>query len=122
MRNLFITRRNLAKASCLLIPGQLFALNALGSVSYISSEDKIFSILQKHYQLNEADRSLVPAFLARLLTPGLSTQKAEVFSQWLLESEAYSQELATYVVEEFVVASNYFAVLAGQEDKLRILA
>jgi len=121
MPSLIFSRRQVAKACLLLLPGQAFASNTSRFFDLQTADDLVFSILKKSYQLQEEQRSLVPAYLTRLRTPGLHTQKPEVFHEWLNNSKIFHDQLNSYVVEEFVVASNYFAVQAGQDRQLRIL-
>ena len=86
-----------------------------------AAESEVFHILQEHLQINHRDRHLVKPFLQRLRTPGLHTEVPAVFDAWLARQEGYEQNLAAYVIEEFVVGSNYLAVRDGAEKKLKIL-
>ena len=89
-------------------------------MSWLSSQGavtKIFAILQKHLGLKAEDATIVPAFIARLKTAG--TESPERLAAFLLDPRNAS-ELEAYVVEEFVVGSNYLFVKAGQESSYKI--
>ena len=82
----------------------------------------IFDILSRSFGLSESQRPLAAAFLERLMTPGMHGESPQKLRQWLANLSLYQQPLMAYVAEEFVVASNYFAVTSGHEPELRILS
>ncbi len=99
---------------------------AFGQVSWISwlatdaAEEKIFGYLKKHFELTSDQRSLAKDLIARLRTPGLHTEEPEAF-QAMLRGKEGDLALETYVVDEFMAGSNYFAVLMGQESQYRMM-
>ena len=62
---------------------------------------------------------VVAAFVARLKTPGLHSDSPATFHSLATRGDA--ADLAAYLVEEFMVASNYFEFQAGDATTLHIL-
>jgi hypothetical protein len=114
-----IDRRNLLGASLLLASSPTHSGNFLAWLATPEATQEVFSILKKYLGLKEESLTLMPDFLYRLKTPGLHSESFEVF-QSLASDKAQHEQLAAYVLEEFVVASNYFAVQAGEETELKI--
>ena len=118
--NLLTNRRTLISAALLAAASPSQAAFFQDWLSHQDNAEKIFLILQEHLNLKNDQRDLMPAFITRLKTTGLHTESPEELQKYL-QDPSRSEELAAYIVEEFVVASNYFAVQAGEENQLRIL-
>ncbi len=116
-----LTRRSLVGSALLAISSQAFAHPWVDFLGQKDLDRSIFAILQQYLQLTEEDRPLMPAFIRRLQTKDLHTEDPETFKRWARGGKETQAELEAYVVEEFVVASNFFAVRAGEESRLRIL-
>jgi hypothetical protein len=82
---------------------------------------EIFSVLQAHLHLTDADRHVAAPFLARLRTPGLHTESPATFDAWMNRKPGYEHNLAAYILEEFVVCSNYLAAQSDPTIKLKVL-
>jgi hypothetical protein len=85
-----------------------------------SAEDDVFTILARHLGLTQSQRGVVRPFMERLATPGLHTESPELFQAWLARKEGYEANLEAYIVEEFLIASNYFAFQGGQVHELEV--
>ena len=117
-----------SKLSRRLFVGSTLATSsiAFGEVSWISwlatdaAEAKIFGYLKKHFELKDDQRGLARDFIVRLRTPGMHTEDPQAF-QAMVRGKDGDTELERYVVEEFMVASNYFAILHGQDTQYRML-
>ena len=64
---------------------------------------------------------LIPGFIDSLKTRDVHIENPETFDRWAKGGEATRKELEAYVVEEFVVSTNYFSVCAGEESTFRLL-
>lgn len=115
-----INRRTLVSTALFALSTQALAHPLLNFLGKDEAEDRIFGILQKHLGLSQKDRRLVPAFLQKLRTQNLSSEDPATFKRWLGDEKHFADELEAYVLEEFVVSSNYFAVKAGEESQLMI--
>jgi hypothetical protein len=116
-----IARRHFVGFSLLLAPLAGLDTTACALARLKTHESVVFDILAHAYQLTERHRPLAGQFLQRLLTPGLHTQSPATLTRWLADPRTHHQELAAYVAEEFVVATNYFAVQDRHETELQLL-
>lgn len=116
-----IARRQFLGFSLLLAPLPGLDGSACALARLKTHEDLVFDILAHAYRLGEHHRPLAGQLLQRLLTPGLHTQSPATLTRWLADPRTHHQELAAYVAEEFVVATNYFAVQDGHEAELQLL-
>jgi hypothetical protein len=117
---LSMDRRKLLVASLLITARPSQAQSLWDWLSNPDAAARIHAILCQHLSLSSDHAILVPDFIKRLKTEGLHTENPQQLRDWLLD-KGQEQQLAAYVVEEFVIASNYFAVAAGQDSQLRIL-
>lgn len=122
MTRIFDRRRFVGLSLALAPWAALPALAARASLAPSATANLVFAILAPAYGLSERHRALMPAFLARLATPGLHTQSPQCVAAWLAAPERHRSELEVYLVEEFVVASNYFAVAGGYASDYSILS
>jgi len=118
---LAINRRRLLGASLLVTAAPLKAESLWDWLSSADTPERLHAILVEHLQLQADHLALMPDFIRRLKSEGASTEKPERFKTWLLD-HTQIQELEAYVVEEFLIASNYFAWKAGEDGRLCILA
>lgn len=104
-----------------LLQGALVAA-AVPTTSMAAEADaaaRIFGMLQLTLGLDESARALMGPFVASLQTPDKHTESPETFAHYLAAHDSY--ELAAYVLEEFVISSNYLAVQVGEERELRLV-
>ena len=113
-------RRSIVAASLLLASSPLQAGTFWQCLSTDDATERLHSILVEYLALDTRHKSLMPAFIKRLRTLGASTEAPERFHTWLHKPE-HSSELSAYVIEEFVVASNYFAWKSGEDQALTII-
>ena len=116
------TRRTLLTAAGLALSSQALAHPW---VDFLHGQDlvgRVQAILERELGLPEAAQGLVPAFVRKLQSRDLSNEQPETFARWAHGGKRTQSELEAYVVEEFIISSNYFAVVAGEETSWRLLA
>lgn len=86
------------------------------------AEARIFAILKQHLGLGEQDRALALAFATSLKTSSRHHLSAAALQRKLDTKQLAEREneLALYVVQEFMVSSNYLAYQAGYEPTLAL--
>lgn len=116
-RRSFLTTTVLASAT-LVGPGAL-AAHWLETPEAFS---KVFSILKEHLGLQDEHKTVVAEFTRSLQSSARHHLSAKAF-QAKLKTEAGKDEneLSLYIVQEFMVTSNYLAYHNGLEKSLRLL-
>ncbi len=119
-------RRNFLRTT--VIAGAAFAGPEI-LINLLSAPDanvQVFSILEKHLGLTAQHKPLVLEYTRSLQTSSRHHLSAQAFEDKLKMAGKRSRkqqenDLATYVIEEFVVSTNYLAFAAGYETNLQIL-
>ncbi len=94
-------------------------------IEFLSDENllaRVKGILQRELNLPSEAETLLPRFVRNLQTRDLHTESPETFARMAKGGKLTQSECEAYVVEEFVVSTNYFAVIAGEETTWRLLA
>ncbi len=115
-------RRTLLTAASLALSSQALANPWIEFLKEDDLQSKVKQVLQRELKLPEEAESLLPKFVQNLQTRDLHTERPEVFARWAKGGKATRSEFEAYVVEEFVISSNYFAVAAGEELNWRLVS
>lgn len=105
-------------ASSVLLPGTVSAADLFGTAE---GADRVFAILQKNLKLSSMQRDLVNAFTASLKASESHHESPAAFRAKLANPQS-AAELEAYVVQEFLVSTNYIAYAAGEAQTLAILS
>ena len=111
--------------------GMTVATGLLGSVgiqhtllelfSDEGAEQRVFDVLRTHFNLPESARRVIPDFVASLRYKLVHRESPEYFERLLsLKDENGQDAFAAYVMQEFVICTNYYAVQAGHETELNL--
>ncbi len=85
-----------------------------------SGEVKVRAILRKHFGLDSSHDKLVRSFYTSLLTSEKHSERPEFFMEQLKGRELQDR-LERYVLEEFVVCTNYFVLSEGDKSELKLV-
>ena len=116
-----LNRRKFLGASAFFAAATGTQVKADTFMSWLSQDGavtKVFNMLQKNLGLKNEAAEIIPAFIERLKKNG--HEPAERFTHFLLDPRA-ARELEAYVVEEFVVNTNFLFVRAGQATRYKLL-
>ena len=116
------TRRSLLTAAGLALSSQALAHPWIAFLQDKDITRKVTQILQRELQLPIAAEVLIPSFVKNLQTRDLHTEQPETFARWAEGGKTTQSEFEAYVVEEFVISTNYFAVVAGEETRWRFVS
>lgn len=81
---------------------------------------KVRGILRFHFALDESHDAVIRDFYKSLLTTGLHSENPDFFLEHL-EKDALEDRLEGYVIEEFVVNTNYLEINEGRLNDLRFI-
>ena len=91
----------------------------MASLKKPESFERVANIIKANYPLPGNSEKVLKGFYQRLLTTAEQTQNPQYFRQILDEKRAH-QRLESYVIEEFLVQTNYMAVIQGECNSLAI--
>ena len=119
--NMFLNRRGFLGSS-LAVSSVLITSTALASILHRSdAADQVLAILQKNLKISANHRPLVAAFTESLQQSDRHHQTAAAFEN-KLSADTEADQLELYVVQEFVVSTNFLAYAAGQEKNLVLIS
>ncbi len=113
------SRRQLLSGIGITLSSQAIAHPWLDFLQDTGLKKRVLEILKRHLNIPLPAEVLVGDFVRSLQTRNLHTEKPEVFRR-MAESADAQAELEAYVVEEFVVSSNFFAMQSGEDQAWRL--
>lgn len=117
-----INRRRFLGFSILLAPApMLLSRKGLWLAEAEFETDLVLGILAPIYNLSAQHRDLVAGLVEALKTNSPHGVDPALFKSWLARGPKQAPELKTYLVEQFVVRTNYFAVQDGQCRELQLV-
>ncbi len=105
-------------SSTLALAGAGASLKSLLQSS--EGESKVRSILRKHFPLEGAGEQTITEFYQSLLLAKSHREDQKFFLDHL-DNKELEERLEIYVIEEFIVSTNYMMILAGETTELRML-
>lgn len=82
----------------------------------------IHAIVKEHLELGDEHLHLVARFTKSLQSSLSHTEEPEDFRALLAAGRSEKEALANYVIQEFVISTNYLAFKAREEAALSLLA
>jgi hypothetical protein len=119
-----LNRRSLlgtmATLSSTLALGAVSQPNLLSLLQNPTSADKVKGILKRNFDLSFAREQSFQDFFESLLDAKAHRENRQFFLEHL-ENRDLEHRLELYVIEEFVVSTNYLMILSGKASELAML-
>ena len=122
MHNRF-SRRSFVGASMAATAAAALVAKPAALVDLIATPDaegRVFAMLQQHLGLLPSDRAVSDAFVQRLRSDGAQHKLRPSFGARLNSTQAEGESLEVYILQAFVLATNYASCAGGLGDRLEL--
>lgn len=119
------SRRSFVGASMVATAAAALVSKPAGLIDWIAkpdAHDRVFAILQQHFGLQTNDRALSDAFVQALKADGTRHECRPPVGERLNSNQAEGESLELYILQAFVMATNYASYASGQGERLELTA